>query len=81
MAIFPSTRPIKSAPLNSVFPGERAPLDAGEFLRTYYAPGIGDMRVYARLDPNEMEIDPDQIIEFDVWDDEPAPEITPKPPK
>lgn len=65
----------------SVLPDEKVPLDAGEFLRTYYAPGIGDVRVYARLDPNEMEIDPGQIIELDELDDEPTPESTPKPPK
>ncbi len=27
--------------------GERVPTDAGELLRTYYAPGIGDMRLCA----------------------------------
>lgn len=47
----------------TVKPGERIPTDAGEVLRTYYAPGVGDVRVYARLDPNEMDLDPDQIIE------------------
>lgn len=45
------------------------------------APGVGDVRVYSRLDPDEMEIDPGQIIEPDELDDEPAPESTPKPPK
>jgi len=47
----------------TVKPGERVPTDAGELLRAYYAPGIGDVRVYGRLDPNEMDLDPDQIIE------------------
>lgn len=47
----------------TVKPGERVSTDAGELLRTYYAPGIGDMRVYARLDPKEMDLHPDQIIE------------------
>ena len=47
----------------TVKPGERVPTDAGELLTTYYAPGIGDVRVYARLDPTEMDLDPDQITE------------------
>ncbi len=65
----------------SVLPDEPVPLDAGELLRTYYAPGIGDVRVYAWLDPDEMDIDPGQIIELDEWDDELAPENMPKPSK
>lgn len=47
----------------AVKPGERVPTDAGELLRTYYAPGIGDVRVFARLNPDEMDLHPDQIIE------------------
>ncbi len=47
----------------TVRPGERIPSDAGELIKTYYAPGIGDVRVYERLDPNEMDLEPDQIIE------------------
>ena len=46
-----------------VKPGERVPDDAGELLRTFYLPGTGDVRVYARLHPDEMDIQPDQIIE------------------
>lgn len=47
----------------SVRPGERVPLDAGELLKTFYAPGIGDVRVYERLNPDDMDLDPDQIVE------------------
>lgn len=46
-----------------VMPGERVPDDAGALLRTFYLPGTGDVRVYARLDPNEMDLHPDQVIE------------------
>ena len=46
-----------------VRPGERVPDDAGELLRSFYLPGVGDVRVYARLHPDEMDIHPDQIIE------------------
>ena len=56
--------------------------DAGELLRTFYAPGIGDMRVYARLDPNEMDIDPGQVLGPDNLEpDGPEPEKRPKSPK
>jgi hypothetical protein len=27
----------------------------------FFAPGIGDVRVFARLDPSEMDIDPNQL--------------------
>jgi hypothetical protein len=37
--------------------------------------------VYARLDPNEMDIEPGRIVELDDQNDESAPESTPKPPK
>ncbi|GER06696.1 hypothetical protein GCM10007972_12990 [Iodidimonas muriae] len=46
-----------------VRPGERVPDDAGALLRTFYLPGVGDVRIYARLHPDEMDIQPDQIIE------------------
>lgn len=46
-----------------VHPGERVPEDAGELLRTYYQVGVGDVRIYARLHPDEMDLDPDQIVE------------------
>lgn len=46
-----------------VMPGERVPDDAGELLRTFYMPGTGDVRVFARLHPDEMDIQPDQLIE------------------
>ena len=63
-------------------PDERVPVDAGELLRTYYAPGIGDMRVYSRLNPDEMDIDPEQIVEpDDLEPDGPEPEKKPKSPK
>tara|TARA_R100000455_G_C6272901_1_gene130045 strand:- start:2547 stop:3065 length:519 start_codon:yes stop_codon:yes gene_type:complete len=66
----------------TVKPGERVPTDAGELLRTFYAPGIGDMRVYARLDPNEMDIDPGQVLGPDNLEpDGPEPEKRPKSPK
>ena len=63
-------------------PDERVLVDAGELLRTYYAPGIGDMRVYSRLCPDEMDIDPEQIVEHDDLEpDGPEPEKKPKSPK
>ena len=63
-------------------PDERVPVDAGALLRTYYAPGIGDMRVYSRLSPDEMDIDPEQIVEHDDLElDRPEPEKKPKSPK
>ena len=46
-----------------VRPGERVPDDAGELLRSFYLPGVGDVRVFARLHPDEMDLHPDQIIE------------------
>lgn len=48
-----------------VMPGERVPDDAGALLRTFYLPGNGDVRVYARLNPDEIDLHPDQIIEPD----------------
>ncbi|MBB4212443.1 hypothetical protein EV659_1102 [Rhodothalassium salexigens DSM 2132] len=66
----------------TVRPGERVPLEAGELLRTYYAPGIGDVRVFAQLDPNEMDIDPEQVLGPDNLEmDGPQPEKKPKVPK
>lgn len=66
----------------TVRPGERVPTDAGELLRTFYAPGIGDMRVYTRLDPNKMDVDPGQVLgEEDFERDGPEPEKKPKSPK
>ena len=46
-----------------VRPGEKVPFDAGELLRTYYVVGEGDVRVFARIHPDDMDLDPDQIIE------------------
>jgi len=46
-----------------VRPGEKVPLDAGELLRTYYVVGEGDVHVYARIHPDDMDLHPDQIIE------------------
>ena len=46
-----------------VRPGEKVPYDAGELLRTYYVVGEGDVRVFARIHPDDMDLDPDQIIE------------------
>ena len=46
-----------------VRPGEKVPFDAGELLRTYYVVGEGDVRVYARVHPDDMDLHPDQIIE------------------
>ena len=63
-------------------PGERVPVEAGALLRTFYAPGIGDMRVHARLDPDRMAIDPELVLgPDDVEAETPAPEKTPKSPK
>jgi hypothetical protein len=65
-----------------VRPGERVPDDAGELLRTFYLPGTGDVRVFARLDPNEMDIDPELVLgPDDIERDEPVPENKPKSPK
>ncbi len=64
----------------TVKPGERMPPDAGGLLRAYYAPGIGDVRVYARLDPDEMDIDPGQVLGPDDIELEPdAPDFDKKP--
>lgn len=46
-----------------VRPGERVPFDAGELLRTYYVVGEGDVRVFARIHPDDMDLHPDQIVE------------------
>jgi len=46
-----------------VRPGEKVPFDAGELLRTYYLVGEGDVRVFARVHPDDMDLHPDQIIE------------------
>jgi len=46
-----------------VRPGDKVPFDAGELLRSYYVVGLGDVHVYARLHPDDMDLDPDQIIE------------------
>ena len=55
---------------------------AGELLRTYYAPGIGDTRVLGRLDPNEMDIDPGRALGPDETEvDKPVPDKKPKSPK
>lgn len=55
--------PSEPEPHIYVHPGERIPADAGELLRTYYRVGVGDVRIYERLHPDEMELDPDQIVE------------------
>ncbi|RME98735.1 MAG: hypothetical protein D6773_13995, partial [Alphaproteobacteria bacterium] len=41
----------------------KVPLDAGELLRTYYVVGEGDVRVFARIHLDDMDLHPDQIIE------------------
>ncbi len=46
-----------------VRPGEKVPFDAGELLRSYYVVGVGDVHVYARIHPDDMDLHPDQIIE------------------
>lgn len=46
-----------------VQPGEKVPFDAGELLETYYVVGVGDVRVFARIHPDDMDLHPDQIIE------------------
>tara|TARA_R100000322_G_scaffold167530_3_gene135625 strand:- start:17748 stop:18416 length:669 start_codon:yes stop_codon:yes gene_type:complete len=46
-----------------VRPGEKVPFDAGELLRSYYVVGVGDVHVFARIHPDEMDLHPDQIIE------------------
>ena len=66
----------------SVRRGERVPLETGELQRTYYTPGIGDVRVFARPYPNEIDIDPGLALvpdEMELGGSE--PEKKPKSPK
>ena len=52
-----------------VRPGEDVPFDAGELLETYYVVGEGDVYVFARIHPEDMDLHPDQIIEPDDPDE------------